>query len=85
MGHKKKVYIDPKTLNLPLVGCDSHAHIVTAPLWEERDAILERAKEAGVKTIGEVILGHTQYVECKDYFNDKENVFFIYGVHPTDL
>lgn len=85
MGHKKKVYIDPKTLNLPLVGCDSHAHIVTPPLWEERDAVLERAKEAGVKTIGEVFLGHTQYMECRDYFNDKENVFFIYGLHPTDL
>ncbi len=85
MGHKKKVYIDPKTLNLPFAGCDSHAHIVTAPLWEERDAVLERAKEAGVKTIGEVLLGHTQYKNCKDYFNDKEDVFFIYGLHPTDL
>lgn len=85
MGHKKKVYIDPKTLNLPLVGCDSHAHIVTPPLWEERDEVLLRAKEAGVRTIGEVLLGHKQYIEHKDYFDDKEHVFFIYGLHPTDL
>ncbi len=85
MGHKKKVYIDPKTLNLPPAGCDSHAHIVTAPLWEDRDAVLRRAEEAGVKTIGEVLLGHAQYEAHKDYFADKANVFFIYGVHPTDL
>lgn len=85
MGHKKKTYIDPKTLNLPLSGCDSHAHIVTAPIWEDRDAVLERAKEAGVKTIGEVMLGHAQYEAHREYFADKDNVFFIYGIHPTDL
>lgn len=85
MGHKKKVYIDPKTLGLPLVGCDSHAHIVTAPLWEERDAVIMRAAEAGVKTIGEVLLGHKQYAEHSEYFYGKDNVFLIYGIHPTDL
>lgn len=85
MGHKKKILIDPQTLNLPLVGCDSHAHIVTEPLWEDRDAVLERAKAAGVARIGEVFLGHSQYVAHKDYFHDKPHVFFIYGVHPTDL
>lgn len=85
MGHKKKVYIDPKTLNLPLVGCDSHAHIVSEGIWEDRDAIIARAKEAGVKTIGEVLLGHRQYTEHKEYFAGKDDIFFIYGVHPTDL
>ncbi len=85
MAHKKKNLIDPKTLGLPLCGCDSHAHIVSDKLWEQRDDILERAKEAGVAYIGEIFLGHIQYRTKKDYFADKPQVFFIYGLHPTDL
>lgn len=85
MSHKKKERIDPLTLALPAGGVDSHAHLDSERLWHDRDNILQRAKDCGVSYIGEIFLRHASYLEKKDYFNDKDHVFFIYGVHPTDL
>lgn len=85
MGHKKKNLIDPQSLNMPYGGVDSHAHLSFDRLWEDRDAILERAKACGVSHIGQVFLRHADYQEKKDYFLTKEGIFFIYGLHPTDL
>lgn len=85
MAHKKKNLIDPKTLNMPFGGVDSHAHLGFDRLWEDRDAILERAHDCGIAHIGQVFLRHEEYISKKEYFNDKEGVFFIYGIHPTDI
>lgn len=85
MAHKKKVLIDPVSLGLPCTGADSHAHLVSSRIWEERDAIIERAQAAGVKYIGEIFLRRRSYQEQGPYFADKDNIFFIYGLHPTEL
>lgn len=85
MSHKKKERIDPLSLALPAGGVDSHAHLDSERLWIDRDGVLQRAKDCGISYIGEIFLRHAAYQEKKDYFNDKDHVFFIYGIHPTDL
>jgi len=87
MSHKKKELINPQSLGLPAGGVDSHAHLTSTSdkLWSIRDEVLQRAKNCGISYIGEVFLSHIAYHEKKDYFQDKRQVFFIYGLHPTDL
>ncbi len=85
MGHKKKNRVNPQSLNMPMGGVDTHAHLISAKIWDDCDNILERATECGLSQIGEVFLRHQQYINKKDYFTDKKHIFFIYGLHPIEL
>ncbi len=83
MAHKKKERIDPLTLEMPYGGIDTHAHLVSGKIWDDVENILERAEKCGISHIGEIFLRHESYLAKKDFF--KENIFYIYGLHPTDL
>ena len=85
MAHKKKECIDPQSLGLPSGGVDTHAHLVSGRLWDDRDEVLQRAKDCGISHIGQVFLRSESYREKKEYYLNKDHVFFIYGIHPTDL
>ena len=77
--------IDPAVLNMPLTGADSHAHLDLRHFQDDEvDALLERAKAAGVATIGNVFLNSTAWEQGRTRFTSHPGVFFILGIHPTD-
>ncbi len=82
---KKKIPPSPDTLGLPPTGADAHAHMGSAPLWHDREGVMERAKAAGVASIGQIFLRHRSYLEQKDWFAGIPGVAFILGLHPEDL
>ncbi|MGN0009418.1 MAG: TatD family hydrolase [Desulfovibrionaceae bacterium] len=84
MGHKKVERISPVTLNMPLAGVDSHAHLDGEEFDEDREAVLALARESGVAHIGNVFLGPEEYARGRDYFAAHPEVFFLLGIHPCD-
>lgn len=82
MAHKKS--IDPETLHLPRLGVDCHAHLDSARLWPDFEAVLGRASLAGVARIGQVFLGHSAYKDKREIMGARPELFFIVGVHPSD-
>ncbi|MBO4318244.1 MAG: TatD family hydrolase [Mailhella sp.] len=82
---KKKTPPSPETLGLPLAGADSHAHLGSPPLWNDREGVMARARAAGVASIGQIFLRHRSYLEQKDWFSSIPGIAFILGLHPEDL
>lgn len=82
--HKKKDRPSPETLQLPLVGIDSHAHLDIDPLNESLGNYLQMAKRAGVARIGNVFLGPGAYLKNRHLFDGLDHVFFLAGIHPND-
>ncbi|WP_078717866.1 TatD family hydrolase [Paucidesulfovibrio gracilis] len=89
---KKKSRPEPETLELPLGGVDSHAHLDMREsgmdqdgheLPDDLDEILGAARRAGVSCVGNVFLGPEAYERGKALFADRPEVFFILGIHPT--
>lgn len=84
MGHKKPQRIDPLTVALPPGGADSHAHLDGPEFDPDREAVLERARQAGVSGIGNVFLSPQAFAERRGLFADHPEVFFLLGIHPCD-
>lgn len=84
MGHKKPIRIDPLTVALPPGGVDSHAHLDSKEFSQDRQAVIQRASQAGVSQIGNVFLGPDDYQSGKICFESNPGVFFILGIHPCD-
>ncbi len=84
MSKKKKPRPTPDTLELPLVGIDSHAHLDIDPLVQDLESYLDQARAAGVARMGNVFLGPDAYRSNKGLFADHPGVFFILGQHPND-
>lgn len=84
MGKKKKKNRrEPETLELPLVGVETHAHLDLEDFDEDRDEIIARAADCGVQTMGNVFLGPDAYENNRHYFDKHPNIFFILGIHPN--
>lgn len=84
MSHKKKIRIDPLTQSLPTGGVDSHAHLDDVAFDNDRETVLERAKQIGLQYIGNIFLDPIVFEERKHIFDAHPEVFFILGVHPCD-
>ncbi|MDR2054878.1 MAG: TatD family hydrolase [Desulfovibrio sp.] len=84
MGHKKIQRIDPLTMALPLGGVDSHAHLDGPGFDSDREAVLLRARAAGLAQIGCVFLNPGDFAARKALFEAHAEVFFLLGVHPCD-
>lgn len=96
MGKKKtsRPRPTPESLQLPLVGVDTHAHLDMAPdksgngdfgfRGDELPEVLARARAAGVARVGNVFLGPEALARGAHLFDGHPGVFFILGVHPHD-
>ncbi|QJB56310.1 TatD family hydrolase [Pseudodesulfovibrio sp. zrk46] len=81
---KKKPRPEPETLELPLGGVDSHAHIDLDDFDEDREELLARAKASGISHIINVFLGPDAFDERHGLFDDHPEVSFLLGVHPNN-
>lgn len=81
---KKAPPPSPQSLGLPAGGVETHAHLDMEPLDAEVGAVLDRAVAAGVSRVGQVFLGPAAYEDGKARFADRDDVFFILGIHPHD-
>ncbi len=84
MGHKKVVRIDPLTMAQANGGFDSHAHIDDPAFDEDREAVLERARQAGVSNLVNIFLDPITFAERRHIFDDYPWVSFALGIHPCD-
>lgn len=83
--HHNAPAILPESLNMPLTGADSHAHLDLRHFPDsELEALLERARAAGVASIGNVFLSVEAWEKGRARFAAHPGVFFILGIHPTD-
>lgn len=76
--------VSPLTLDLPLSGVDSHAHLDSKEFSGDLDAVLAHARQAGVARIGNVFLGPEEYARNRGLFDAHPEVFFLLGLHPCD-
>lgn len=74
----------PDTLGLPPCGADSHAHLDSEGLFERLPEVMERARKAGIVTIGQVFLSPQAYLSRREAFTGYPGVFFLLGIHPCD-
>lgn len=84
MSKKKKKRPDPETLNLPLCGVESHAHLDLEDFSEDLEEVLDHARRAGVAKIVNVFLGPDAYQKNKGLFDGHPEVSFIMAVHPNE-
>lgn len=82
--HQQGPLIDPASFKLPRTGVESHAHLDGRHFAEDREAVLARAKEAGVARIGQVFMSSDLWEQGKDYFLPHPELFFLLAVHPTE-
>ncbi|QGY39104.1 YchF/TatD family DNA exonuclease [Pseudodesulfovibrio cashew] len=81
---RKKARQEPESLELPLCGVDSHAHLDLEDFDEDRESILARAMACGVSHIINVFLGPDAFERNKGLFDNHPQVSFLLGVHPND-
>lgn len=84
MSKKSSERIDPLTLALSPTGVDSHAHLDGKEFDEDREAVLVRARAAGVALVGNVFLGPEDFFSRRHFFDAHPAVFFLLGIHPCD-
>ena len=83
--HHNEPAIAPESLNMPRTGADSHAHLdVRHYKDDEVEGVLERAKAAGVASIGNVFLSVEAWETGTSRFAGHPEVFYLLGTHPTD-
>lgn len=83
--HDTSPALDPASFGMPLTGADSHAHLDMRHFSaDEVDAVLGRARAAGVATVGNVFLSVAAWEEGRARFDAHPEVFFLLGTHPTD-
>jgi TatD DNase family protein len=81
---KKKPRQEPESLELPLCGVDSHAHIDLDDFNDDREKLLDRAKACGIAQIINVFLGPDAFEQRKSLFDNHPEVSFLLGVHPNN-
>lgn len=74
----------PPDVILPCVGVDSHAHLDGQGYDTDREAVLDRARAAGIAQIGNIFLGPEDFAARKALFAHRAEVFFLLGIHPCD-
>lgn len=84
MGKKKKIRIEPESLELSLVGVESHAHLDLEDFDDDREEIIRRAKASGVSEIINIFLGPDAYEKNNHLFADHPQISFLLGVHPNN-
>ena len=84
MSKKKRPRPEPESLGLPCVGVETHAHLDMEDFDPDREALLDKARAAGVALFGNVFLGPGAYARNKHLFDGRDDVFFLMGVHPND-
>ncbi len=83
MGKKKNRPL-PQEMEMPPGGADSHAHLDFETFSGELDQVLDKARQCGVSTLGQVFLGPGAYAKGHEYFSAGTGVFFILGIHPHE-
>jgi TatD DNase family protein len=73
---------EPETLALPPCGVDSHAHLDMVDFEADREELMDRAKASGVARTGNVFLGPEAYLNNREMFRNRPEIFFLLGVHP---
>lgn len=81
---KKKNRPEPESLELPLAGVESHAHLDLDDFDDDREEIISRAKASGVSEIINVFLGPDAYEKNRHLFDDHPQISFLLGVHPNN-
>jgi len=81
---KKKIPPRPEELALPCVGVDTHAHMDYGAFDQDLDAVLDRARSAGVGWVGNVFLGPENFAANVGIFAARPDVFYLLGVHPHE-
>jgi TatD DNase family protein len=81
---KKTKRPEPESLRLPCVGVESHAHLDLEDFDEDREAILARARDAGISHLINVFLGPDAYEKGRGLFDAHPEVSFLLGVHPNN-
>lgn len=66
-------------------GVETHAHLDYGKYDEDLDEVLTRARTCGVEWIGQVFLGPDAYEANEHLFRERENIFYLLGVHPNDV
>ncbi len=85
MSNKKKTpRPEPESLNLPLVGVETHAHLDMEAFEEDMDTVLGRARRSGVAHCVNVFLGPDAYERNATLFDGHGDVSFLLGVHPHE-
>lgn len=80
----KKNRPEPESLELDRVGVDSHAHLDLEDFDEDRETLLERARNSGLANICNVFMGPDAFERNRHLFDAHSEVAFILGVHPTE-
>jgi len=75
---------EPESLELPLAGVDSHAHLDLEDFDEDREAVIERATASGFSQIMNVFLGPDAYERNRGLFDSHPQISFLMAVHPND-
>lgn len=81
---KKKPRQEPETLELPLGGVDSHAHLDLDDFDDDREELLARAKASGISQIINVFLGPDAFEARHGLFDSHPEVSFLLGIHPNN-
>jgi len=84
MSKKKPERPAPESLGLPATGVESHAHLDGSEFDADREAVLERARAAGVARFGNVFLGPERWAANRHLFAHRPEVFFLLGIHPCE-
>jgi len=75
---------DPAAFGLPRTGVETHAHLNMKPFTADREAVLLRAKAAGLARLGLVLLNTGDWARDKNFYDAFPEVFFTLGIHPND-
>lgn len=81
---RKKPRPEPESLGLPPLGVETHAHLDLDDFDEDRETIIARAFDCGVKEIINVFLGPDALIEKRHLFDDYPQIYFLLGVHPNN-
>ena len=82
---KHKIPPLPQSLNLPLAGVETHAHLDYPPLDPATlPQAMHRATQAGVELIGNVFLGLEAFLANSPHLAVFPQVFYLLGIHPGD-
>jgi len=81
---KNKPRKEPESIELPLGGVDSHAHLDLDDFDEDREELLARAKDSGISHIINVFLGPDALEKNAHLFDNHPEVFFLLGIHPNE-
>ncbi|MDD6087902.1 MAG: TatD family hydrolase [Desulfovibrionaceae bacterium] len=80
--HKKRPFAN--TLELPFGGADSHAHLDSEEFRNCLADVMDRARAAGLASVGQVYLSPEAWEKGKTLFAPYPELFFLLGIHPCD-